>query len=167
MASVTFKGESIHTIGIIPQTGQKAPGFTLVGQDLKEASLSDFKGQKKILNIFLSVDTSVCAASIKKFHASSLSNTVILNISKDLPFAQKRFCGAEGIENARTLSAFRGSFSKDYNLEIMDSPLKGLCSRVVIVLDENDTVLYSEQVPEITQEPNYQKAIEAMKAKTA
>jgi thiol peroxidase len=165
MANVTLKGNSIHTSGELPKVGTSAPEFKLVKSDLSEASLSQFSGKRKVLNIFPSVDTGTCAMSVRKFNeeAGKLDNMAVLNISADLPFAQARFCGAEGIKNVEVLSAFRSSFSSDYGLKITDGPLAGLCSRAVIVLDEQNKVLYTEQVPEIAQEPNYQKALEALK----
>ena len=164
MATVTFKSDPVTTLGTLPQVGQQAPDFSLVKSDLKEASLQDYAGKRKVLNIFPSIDTGVCATSVRTFNqkAASLTNTVVLNISKDLPFALKRFCGAEGIDNVETLSAFRSTFSQDYQVELEGSPLKGLFSRAVIVLDENNQVLYTEQVPEITQEPNYNSALEVL-----
>lgn len=161
MATITFKSEPVTTTGTLPQAGQTAPDFHLVRSDLKEISLENYAGKRKVLNIFPSVDTGVCATSVRTFNqkAAGLQNTVVLNISKDLPFALKRFCGAEGIENVETLSAFRSQFSQDYGVELEGSPLKGLCSRAVIVLNETNQVIYTEQVPEITQEPNYEAAL--------
>ena len=161
MARITLKGNPINTSGTLPAVGSQAKDFSLVKQDLSAATLASFAGKKKILNIFVSLDTSICANSIKKFHeaAAKKTNLVVLNISGDLPFAAKRFCGAEGIENAVTLSAFRSSFADDYGLRLLDGPLQGLCARSVIVLDENNRVLHTEQVPEIGQEPDYAKAL--------
>lgn len=161
MARITLKGNPINTSGNLPAVGSQAKDFSLVKQDLSEASLGSFAGKKKILNIYVSLDTGICAASIKKFHqeAAKKPNVVVLNISADLPFASKRFCGAEGIENAVTLSTFRSKFADDYGLRMIEGPLAGLCARSVIVLDENNKVLYTEQVPEIGQEPNYDKAL--------
>ncbi len=165
MTAITLKGNAIHTCGELPKVGAKAPAFKLTAQDLKEVSLQDFAGKKKVINIFPSVDTPVCALSQKTFvsKAAGIANTVVLNISADLPFAQKRFCAAEGVEGAVTLSCFRGTFAQDWGVQIIDSPLAGLCSRAVVVLDANDTVIYTEQVPEIAQEPNYEKALAALK----
>lgn len=165
MAKITLKGNEIHTIGSLPAVGTVAPAFTLVADDLSEATLETYAGQRKVLNIFPSIDTGVCAMSVRKFNemASELGNTVVLNISADLPFAQKRFCGAEGIDKAKTLSTFRSSFGKDYGVEIVDGPLRGLCSRAVLVLDENNRVLHAEQVPEIAQEPSYDQALAALR----
>jgi thiol peroxidase len=162
MASITLGGNPIHTKGALPEIGSKAPHFELLKTDLSKATLSDFKGSKLVLNIFPSIDTGTCATSVRTFNAdaSQLTNTKVLCISRDLPFAQKRFCGAEGLENVINLSDFNtGSFGKDYGLEITDGPLAGLHSRVVIVLDENGTVIYTEQVGEIANEPNYAAAL--------
>lgn len=165
MANITLKGNPIHTSGNLPKVGSKAPDFTLVRNDLSEVSLKDFSGKKKILSIFPSIDTPVCATSVKKFNeiASQIGNTVVLNISMDLPFAHKRFCGAEGIKGVETLSCFRSSFAKDYHVELTDSAMVGLCARAILVLDEKNKILYSELVPEIAQEPNYDKALNAVK----
>lgn len=165
MANITLQGNEIHTTGNLPQLGSQAANFKLVADDLSEKSLSDYKGKKIVLNIFPSIDTGVCAASARKFNqeASSLDNTLVINISKDLPFALKRFCASEGLENVLNLSDFRGTFGENYGLIISDSPLKGLLSRAVIVLDETGTVKYTEQVPEIAQEPNYEAALAAVK----
>jgi thiol peroxidase len=165
MSTVTLKGSAVKTSGELLKVGATAPDFSLVKGDLSEVSLSSYAGKKKILNIFPSIDTGICAASTRHFNqdAAGLTNTVVLCVSKDLPFALGRFCGAEGIKNVETLSAFRSNFAKDYGLELVESGLKGLCSRVVIVLDENNKVLYTEQVPEIVQEPDYAKALAAAK----
>ncbi|XLS30616.1 thiol peroxidase [Flavobacteriaceae bacterium M23B6Z8] len=165
MASITLGGNQIHTSGNLPENGSKAKGFTLINKDLAEVSLNDFSGSKVILNVFPSIDTGTCAMSVRAFNteAAELDNTKVLCISKDLPFAQNRFCGAEGLENVITLSDFRtGAFGKDYGLEITDGPLKGLHSRAVIVIDENGQVIYTEQVGEIADEPNYKAALEAL-----
>ena len=165
MASITLGGNPIQTTGELPQTGTNAPAFTLVKTDLSSASLADFAGKKVVLNIFPSIDTGTCAQSVRTFNekASKLENTTVLCISKDLPFAQKRFCGAEGLENVVNLSDFKtGEFGKNYGLDIMDGPLAGLHSRVVIVLDEKGTVVYSEQVSEIAAEPDYEAALAAL-----
>lgn len=159
MATITLKGNPIETAGELPQVGAKAPDFALLKQDLSRASLKDFPG-KKVLNIFPSVDTAVCATSVRKFNEVVAKRGVqVLCISEDLPFAQKRFCGAENLDKVVTLSAFRSSFGKDYGVEMKSGPLSGLCSRAVVVLDADDTVLYTEQVPEIAQEPNYEAAL--------
>ncbi len=166
MAKITLGGHPATTIGELPQVGSTAPSFELTSSDLKHTrTLNDYSGKKKILNIFPSVDTGVCSASARKFNeeAVKLENTVVLCISRDLPFAQARFCAAEGIENVEMLSDFKtGSFGKDYALEMADSAFAGLHSRVVMVLDENDTIVYTEQVPEIGQEPNYEAALNAL-----
>jgi len=165
MATVTLGGNPIHTNGELPKVGSKAPDFNLVNTDLSIASLADFAGSKVVLNIFPSIDTGTCATSVRTFNAkaSTLANTKVLCISRDLPFAQKRFCGAEGLENVINLSDFNtGSFGKTYGLEITDSVLAGLHSRVVIVLDENGVVKYAEQVPEIADEPDYESALAAL-----
>ena len=165
MATITFKGNPFHTIGELPKTGSQAPDFELVKTDLSRVSLADFKGSRLILNIFPSIDTPTCAASVRTFNqnASNLNNTKVLCISKDLPFAQARFCGAEGLENVLTLSDFeKGQFGKDYGVTLADSPLKGLHSRAVVVLDENGKVLYTQQVGEIADEPDYEKALASL-----
>ena len=165
MANITFHNEPAHTAGYLHNLGTVAPEFSAVKNDLAEVKLSDFKGKKVILNIFPSVDTGVCAASVRKFHveASKLNNVAILCISKDLPFALTRFCAAEGIDNLVMLSDFRGGFEQHYPIAFTDSPLKGLLSRSVVVVDENGKVVYTEQVAETTDEPNYAKALEAIK----
>ena len=165
MASITLKGNACSTCGDLPSAGAQAPDFQLVAEDLSEANLSSFAG-KKILNIFPSIDTPVCAKSVRTFNeqAGSLANVTVLNVSADLPFAQKRFCGAEGIEGARTLSCFRSGFARDYGVEITDGPLAGLCARAVVVLDEGNHVLHAELVPEIAQEPDYAAAPAAARA---
>lgn len=165
MATVTLGGNAIHTNGELPQKGNKLTDFKLVKTDLSIATLADFAGSKLVLNIFPSIDTGTCATSVRQFNAkaSSLENTKVLCISRDLPFAQKRFCGAEGLENVVNLSDFQeGSFGKANGLEIIDGPLAGLHSRVVIILDENGVVQYTEQVPEIANEPNYELALAAL-----
>lgn len=165
MAKITLKGNPVNTIGNLPEVGTMAPAFTLVKDDLSIKSLSDYKGQKVVLNIFPSLDTGTCAASVRRFNteASKLENTVVLCISKDLPFAQARFCGAEGLEDVHNLSDFRyGQFGKDYGVEIIDGPLAGLESRAVVVLDEGGTVVYTQQVPEIVDEPDYEAALAAL-----
>ncbi|WP_418498710.1 thiol peroxidase [Flagellimonas sp.] len=165
MATVTLKGNQIHTLGNLPENGSQAPDFKLVNNDLSTVSLSDYKGQKVVLNIFPSVDTGTCAQSVRQFNqeAAELDNTKILCISKDLPFAQARFCGAEGIDKVETLSDFRdGNFGTSYNVTFVDGPLQGLLSRSVVVLDENGKVIHSEQVSETVDEPNYKAALEAL-----
>ena len=165
MAHITLGGNPVTTSGELPQIGTQAPDFTLVKTDLSTVSLADFKGSKLVLNIFPSVDTGTCAASVRQFNqkASGLENTTVLCISRDLPFAQNRFCCAEGLDKVVSASDFRdGSFGAAYGLNIVDGPLKGLNSRVVIVLDENGVVKYTEQVADIKDEPNYDNAIAAL-----
>ena len=166
MATITLKGNTIHTSGNLPTVGAQAPDFKLTKTDLSEVSLKDFSGKKMILNIFPSLDTSTCATSVRKFNAeaSKLPNTVVLCISRDLPFAHNRFCTTEGLSNVVPLSELRDdNFSKSYNLRINDGPLASLFSRAVVVVDESGKVVYTEQVPEITQEPNYEAALKAVK----
>lgn len=166
MARVTLKGTPIDVAGAFPAVGQKAPSFKLVSKDLKDVSLADYAGKRKVLNIVPSLDTPVCATSTRKFNekAGSLANTVVLVISADLPFASSRFCAAEGLNNVVTLSTMRGrEFMKAYGVEITSGPLTGVSARGVVVLDQNDKVLHSELVPEIAQEPNYDKALAALK----
>ena len=167
MAQVTFQGSPISTNGNLPAIGQVAPDFTLVAADLSEKSLADYAGKRKVLNIFPSIDTGVCAQSVRTFNkrASSLDNTVVLCISADLPFAQARFCGAEGLNNVITLSTFRNAeFLQAYGVAIADGPLKGLAARAVVVIDENDNVIFSQLVDEITTEPDYEAALAVLKA---
>lgn len=166
MSTVTFKGDiKVNTSGQLPAAGSTAPDFTLVKSDLSEVSLKDLKGKKIVLNIFPSLDTGVCAASVRRFNkeATGLSNTVVLAVSADLPFAAGRFCTAEGIENVIPASVFRNpEFAKSYGVLMSDGPLKGLLVRSVVVIDTDGKVLYSELVPEITTEPNYDAAIKAI-----
>lgn len=165
MATITLKGNTIHTAGELPGVGTKAPNFKLAAVDLSDKSLSDFAGKKVVLNIFPSIDTGVCAQSVRTFNekASNLDNTVVLCISKDLPFALNRFCAAEGLENVVSLSEFRDdNFSSVYQVKITDGPLAGLMSRAVVVINEEGNVVYTEQVPEIGQEPNYESALNAL-----
>jgi len=164
--SVTLGGAPITLFGEFPQVGQTAPAFTLVDKDLKDVSLKDFTGKRKILNIVPSLDTPTCATSTRKFNetANKLDNTVILVISADLPFAMSRFCGAEGLNNVTTLSLMRGrDFMRNYGVKIADSALSGVTARAVLVLDENDRVLHGELVSEIKQEPNYDAALAVLK----
>jgi thiol peroxidase len=165
MAKITLKGNPISTSGNLPAVGGKAPDFKLVRNDLSEVTLATFAGKRKVLSIFPSIDTPVCATSVRKFNekAAGVKNAVVLNVSADLPFAHKRFCGAEGIQNVETLSSFRSSFATDYGVKIQDGGLTGLSARAVVVLDENNKVLHAEQVPEIAQEPNYDAALSALK----
>jgi thiol peroxidase len=164
MAQVTHKGNPIHTNGELPNVGAKAPDFKLTPGDLKDVSLADYKGKKKILNIVPSLDTPTCATSTRKFNesASKLANTVVLVVSADLPFAAKRFCTVEGLQNVVPLSLMRDKkFAKDYGVLIQDGALAGICARAVVVLNENDEVTYTQLVPEIGQEPDYEKALAA------
>lgn len=166
MAKIKFKGNTTITRGEIPSIGDRLPDFELTQNDLSKVSLRDFKDSKLVLNIFLSLDTGTCANSVRAFnkYAAGLPNTKVLCISRDLPFAQKRFCGTEGIDNAVTLSDFATrSFGKDYGLDIVEGPLTGLLSRVVIVADENGKVIYSEQVQEASEEPDYESALSVLK----
>ena len=165
MATITLGGNTAHTSGELPEIGTQLPDFTLTNKELSSQELSDFSGHKLILNIFPSVDTGVCSQSIREFNkaASGLDNTKVLCISRDLPFAMARFCGAEGLDDVVSLSDFKtGNFGKDYGLEMIDSAFEGLLSRCVIVADENGTIVYTEQVPEIGQEPNYEAALNAL-----
>lgn len=163
MATVTLKGNPVHTIGELPTVGSRAPAFKLTNADLEDIGLEAFQGKKKVLNIVPSLDTAVCATSTRVFNERAAGKAAVLVISADLPFAQKRFCETEGIDGVVTLSLMRGkNFAKDYGVLITDGPLEGLCSRAVVVLDENDNVVYTEQVPEITQEPDYDKALAAL-----
>ena len=166
MATTNFKGQPVKLIGEFIQVGKVAPDFELVKTDLSSFSLKDLKGKNVILNIFPSLDTSVCATSVRKFNklAADMDNTLVIAISKDLPFAQSRFCTTEGIENVIPASAFRASdFSQQYGIEMVDGPLAGLLARAVVVIDENFNVIYEELVPEITQEPNYDAVIAVLK----
>lgn len=165
MAKITLKGNEISTSGDLPAVGSQAPDFLVTKTDLSDMSFGDVKGKRVILNIFPSIDTGVCAASVRHFNADAaeLDNTVILCVSRDLPFAHARFCGAEGIENVELVSEMRNSsFGDNYRVRIVDGPLAGLLSRAVIVLDEDGKVIYTEQVPEIGQEPNYAAALNSL-----
>jgi thiol peroxidase len=161
MTQVTLKGTPVETVGVLPIQGAQAQDFTLTASDLSDMKLLDFRGKKVILNIFPSIDTGTCAMSVRTFNekASHLENTTVLCVSADLPFAHSRFCGAEGIENVKIASSFRSSFGQDYGLSFSTGPLRGLLSRAVIVLDESGKVLYTEQVAEIVNEPNYEAAL--------
>ncbi|MEY2670528.1 MAG: hypothetical protein RLZZ577_844 [Bacteroidota bacterium] len=162
MSSITLGGNPVNTSGELPKIGTQLADFKLVKNDLSIATLADFAGKKVVFNIFPSIDTGTCAASVRKFNetAANLTNTVVLCVSRDLPFAQKRFCGAEGIENVVNLSDFKdGSFGKTNGLEIIDSVLAGLHSRAILVIDEKGTILHTEQVQEIAEEPNYEAAL--------
>ncbi len=161
MTTVKLKGNAITLSGNLPEKGSKAREFSLIRRDLSEVSLENFKGKKRILSIVPSLDTGVCATSAKKFNERLSGNdgVVMINISMDLPFAQDRFCKDEDIDNSETLSAFRSTFPEDYGIKITDGPLKGLCARAIVIIDEDDKVIYTELVPEITQEPDYDRAI--------
>ena len=161
MAKTALKGNPVSTSGELPPKGSKAPPFKLVAADLSEKSPSDYAGKKKVLNIFPSIDTSVCATSVRTFNekASGKDGVVVLNISVDLPFAAKRFCAAEGLEGVATLSAFRSTSPTDYGVKLMDGPMKGLLARAVVVLDENDDVLHRQLVDDIVHEPDYDAAL--------
>jgi thiol peroxidase len=166
VAKITLKGNPINTCGNLPAVGTKAPDFVLTRGDLSNVSLADFKGKKKIINIVPSLDTPVCANSMRQFNskASEAPNTVVLTVSRDLPFAQKRFCETEGIANVVALAELRGrDFGRTYGVEITDGPLAGVLGRGIVVLDETDEVIHTELVPEIAQEPDYEAALKAVK----
>jgi len=165
MTKITLKGNPINTVGKLPKIGKKAPKFNLIKSDLSKAKLKDFRGSKLILNIFPSLDTGTCAASVRRFNkeAGNLENTKVLCISRDLPFAQARFCGAEGLDNVITLSDFaKGKFGKAYGVTIKDGPLANLHSRAIVIINEEGEVTYTQQVPEIVDEPNYEDALKAL-----
>ena len=164
MATTALEGTPVHTVGDLPAIGDQAPAYTLVGNDMGEVNSSEFADSRVVLNIFPSVDTGVCAASVRRFNelASGLENTTVVCVSNDLPFAQARFCGAEGIENVVTASGFRSAFGKEYGVTMVDGPLAGLLARAVVVLDANGTVVYEELVKEITTEPDYDAAVAAL-----
>lgn len=163
--AVTLGGKTVHTVGKLPAVGTPVKDFTLSGVDLNDKMLADFKGKYIIMNIFPSVNTGICSKSVRKFNqdAAALTNTTVLCISKDLPFAQKAFCGAEGINNVVMLSDFRSDFGMEYGVQIADGPMKGLLSRAVIVVNPEGKIIYEQQVPEIGQEPDYAAAIAAIK----
>ena len=166
MAKITFKGNPVATSGDLPRVGAAAPSFTLTKNDHSALTTKDLAGKNVVLNIFPSIDTGVCATSVRKFNqqAAALPNTVVVCVSKDLPFAMKRFCGAEGIEKVTTASWFKGQdFGKDFGVTMLDGPLAGLFARAVVVLDASGKVVHTELVPEIAQEPNYDKAIAAVR----
>jgi len=166
MSTVTLKGNAVQVKGDFPQTGNQAKDFTLVKSDLSELSLERLQGKKVVLNIFPSLDTAVCAMSVRKFNelAAQTDNTVVLAISKDLPFAHARFCSTEGIDRVIGLSAFRNpTFGEDYGVALADGPLAGLLARAVIILDEQGKIIYTQLVPEITEEPDYETALKKMK----
>jgi thiol peroxidase len=164
MAAIKFQGKPLHISGELPSVGSKAPDFTLVNGKLQEVTLATYAGKKKILNIVPSLDTPVCAASTRKFNekASKLDNTVVLVISADLPFAQARFCEVEGLKNVIPLSTFRSSFANDYGVYITDTILAGLTARAIVILDENDKVVYTQLVDEVASEPDYESALAAL-----
>ena len=164
MAETKFKGTTVNTVGDLPAEGAAAPDFTLTGSDLADVKLSDYAGRRVVLNIFPSIDTGVCATSVRKFNelASSLDNTTVVCASADLPFALGRFCAAEGIENVVVGSAFRTDFGEAYGVTLLDSPLAGVLARSVVVIDEAGLVIHTELVPEITTEPDYEAAIAAL-----
>ncbi len=166
MTRLTFKGEYVHSRGTLPDAGDLASDFTMVKTDLTEVSLSSFKEKYKLLNIFPSVDTGTCAMSVLAFNkkAADLGNVAVINLSLDLPFAQKRFCVTEKINNVTVASLFRSDFFKHYPVDIIDGPLKGLCSRVVIIINEKNEIIYTEQIPELVNEPNYTEALIALKS---
>ena len=166
MATITLKGNAIETVGVLPAKGAAAPAFTLVRTDLSEATLAQYKGKKVVLNIFPSIDTPTCAASVRQFNktAGELANTAVLCISADLPFAHTRFCETDGLKNVESLSVFRSpAFGKDYGVTITTGPIAGLLSRAIVVIDAAGKVIHTEQVPEIAQEPDYQAALAALK----
>lgn len=165
MSTVTLKGDPLTVAGSLPKKGEHAPDFALVNKDLQNVSLRDFAGKRKVLNIVPSLDTPTCQQSTRVFNerASAMNNAVVLVIAADLPFAMSRFCGAEGLGNVVTLSTLRDhGFHRRYGVDIVDGPLEGLAARAVVVLDENDTVLHAELVPEIANEPNYTAALAAL-----
>lgn len=165
MAETSFKSNPVHTSGDLPATGSQAPAFDLVGTDLGAVTSGAFPGTRVVLNVFPSIDTGVCAASVRRFNeiAAGLDNTAVLCVSQDLPFAQSRFCGAEGIDNVTAASAFRSTFGEDFGLTLADGPMAGLLARAVLVLDESGTVTYTELVPEITSQPDYDAAVAALR----
>lgn len=166
METTAFKGSPVHTCGHLPHTGSQAPRFTLTRGDLTELRSEELKGRRIVLNIFPSLDTAVCATSVRKFNqlATSLDNTTVVAVSKDLPFAQSRFCTTEGIENLIAASAFRSpEFAREYGVEMVNGPLAGLLARAVVIIDETGRVVYTELVPEITREPDYEAALKALK----
>ena len=163
MAQITLRGNAINTVGELPAVGSKAPAFSLTGADLGTVTNEQFSGKPVLLNIFPSVDTPVCATSVRKFNERAAGGGAnVVNVSKDLPFAQKRFCGAEGIENVTTASAFRDSFGEDYGTTIVDGPMAGLLARAVVVIGADGNVAYAQLVPEIAEEPDYDAALAAL-----
>jgi thiol peroxidase len=164
MAQITLRGNPVHTVGELPEVGSSAPQFALTGNDLATVSSDDFRGRPVVLNIFPSIDTATCATSVRTFNqkAAARGDTTVLCVSNDLPFAQKRFCGAEGIDNVTTASAFRSTFGEDFGVRITDGALAGLLARAVVVLDADGKVAYTELVPEVANEPNYDAALGAL-----
>ncbi|MES2801873.1 MAG: thiol peroxidase [Bdellovibrionota bacterium] len=164
MATTAFRGQTANTIGTLPTIGQTVTFSKLVKSDLSEATTATYAGKRKVLNIFPSIDTGTCAASVRQFNklAADMNNTVVLNVSLDLPFAQSRFCGAEGIKNCESLSGFKSTFGTDWGLTLQDSPLSGLYARAVVVLSEDDKVLHTELVSDIVNEPNYEAALKSL-----
>ena len=164
MSEITLRGNTIHTVGELPAVGSPAPPFTVTGSNLGDVALGDFAGKSLVINIFPSVDTGVCAASVRAFNqkAGARDDVTVLNVSADLPFAQARFCGAEGIEGVTNASTFRSDFGSTYGVTITDGPMAGLMSRAVVVVNGDGVITYTEQVPEIAQEPNYDAALAAL-----
>ena len=164
MATTALKGNPVHTVGELPAVGSQAPGWDLVGEGLSQLTQADSEGTRVVLNIFPSVDTGICAASVRKFNelAAGLEGTTVVNVSKDLPFAQARFCGAEGIDKVKVGSAFRSSFGEDFGVTLTDGPMAGLLARAVVVLDADGKVAYTQLVDEITTEPDYDAALAAL-----
>lgn len=164
MASITFQGNPVQTVGELPEVGSQAPAFALVAGDLSAVTSDSLAGRRLVISIYPSVDTGVCAAALREFNkrAADLENTTVVSVSKDLPFAAARFCAAEGIDNVVTVSAFRSSFGEDYGVTMTDGPLVGLLSRAVVVTDENGKVVYTQQVSEVTEEPDYDAALAAL-----
>jgi len=164
MAEITLRGNAIHTVGDLPAVGSPAPAFTLAGGNLADVTLGDFAGKALVINIFPSIDTGTCQASVRNFNekAGSRDDVTVLNVSADLPFAQSRFCGAEGIENVKTGSTFRGNFGEQFGVTLAEGPMAGLMARAVVVVDANGNVVHSQLVPEIAQEPDYDAAIAAL-----
>ncbi|MDO5619635.1 thiol peroxidase [Kocuria sp.] len=159
-----FQDNPVHTVGQLPTQGSTAPSYSLVGSDLSEVTSQDFAGRRVVLNIFPSLDTGVCAASVRRFNelAAGLEDTTVLCVSADLPFAQERFCGAEGIDNVVVASSFRSTFGQDWGVSMVDGPLEGLLARAVVVVDADGRVIHTQLVPEITEEPNYDDAVAAL-----
>lgn len=164
MATIEFQGKTLNTVGDLPAVGQAAPEFTTVNTDLEDVTLKDYAGKRVVLNVFPSIDTGVCAQSVREFNkrAAGLDNTVVVTVSMDLPFALGRFCGAEGIDNVVATSAFRSSFGEDYGIKFADGPMKGLMARGVIVIDTDGNVLYSSLTPSVGEEPAYDEILNVL-----